>query len=206
MRGLIRFRFAVCICFLLSTAVASRGQNSASSGDPVLRAMVDELGRSVSELQFKDLEKPYFIQYIVLDQEHYRASASFGALTGSDLNRVRFVQAQVRVGDYDFDNSEFVTGPNFQGPPAGVTSQTVIDNVSLPGLPARGRPYTTPGRRANRALSGGPPPNAEHRTPLYPELEKIPFPRAFRPDPKRFPSAAGRFLFVSRFTRPEQGA
>jgi predicted Zn-dependent protease len=90
--------------------------------------MTDELRRSVSELQFKDLDKPYFIQYIVVDQERYRASATFGALTGSVTNQVRYVQAQVRVGDYDFDNSEFV-GPGFQGaPPAGVTAQTVIDN------------------------------------------------------------------------------
>src|SRR5262249_47396930 len=74
-------------------------------------------------------EKPYFIQYIVLDQEKYRASATFGALTASDMNRVRYLQAQVRVGDYEFDNSEFVTGPGFQGPPAaGVTNQTVIDD------------------------------------------------------------------------------
>jgi len=91
--------------------------------------MSDELARSVSELQFKDLEKPYFIQYIVLDQERYRASATFGALTGSDVQNVRYVQAQARVGGYDFDNSEFVAGQNFQGPPAaGITSQTVIDN------------------------------------------------------------------------------
>src|SRR5262249_174100 len=59
----------------------------------------------------------------------YRASATFGALTASDMSRDRYLQAQVRVGNYDFDNSEFVTGPGFQGPPAsGVTSQTVIDN------------------------------------------------------------------------------
>jgi TldD protein len=109
--------------------LVSRSQNSAESADTVLRAMTDELRRSVSELQFKDLDKPYFIQYIVLDQEQYRASATFGALTGSVTNQARYVQAQVRVGDYDFDNSEFVTGGGFQGaPPTGITSQTVIDN------------------------------------------------------------------------------
>jgi hypothetical protein len=91
--------------------------------------MTDELRRSVSELQFKDLDKPYFIQYIVIDQERYRASATFGALTGSASTRVRYVQAQVRVGDYDFDNSEFVSGSSFQGaPPAGVTTQAAIDD------------------------------------------------------------------------------
>jgi TldD protein len=127
-RRSISFNSAVSVCLLLASALVSRSQSPAVSADPVLRAMVDELNRSVSELQFKDLEKPYFIQYIVLDQERYRASATFGALTGSDMNLARFVQAQVRVGDYDFDNSEFVTGPNFQGPPTGVTSQAVTDN------------------------------------------------------------------------------
>src|SRR5437667_12418377 len=94
-----------------------------------MRAMVNELERSVNELQFKDLDKPYFIQYVILDQERYRASATFGALTSSDTSRGRIVQAQVRVGDYEFDNSEFMTGPVFQGPPpSGVVFATVIEN------------------------------------------------------------------------------
>ena len=42
MRGSIRFRFAICICFLLSTALVSRSQNSASSTDPVLRALLEQ--------------------------------------------------------------------------------------------------------------------------------------------------------------------
>src|SRR5262249_22940454 len=116
----------IALC-LLSSVPAYRAQNQ--SADPVIKAMTDELQRSVSELQFKDLDKPYFIQYTVLDQERYRASATFGALTGSDSSLARILQAQVRVGDYDFDNSEFVAGGGFQGPPpAGVTSQAVIEN------------------------------------------------------------------------------
>ena len=129
MRRSIALKVAICVCVTLSSSAAYRSQNASVSSDPVMRAMTDELRRSVSELQFKDLDKPYFIQYIVLDQERYRASATFGALTASDISRARFLQAQVRVGDYDFDNSEFVTGPGFQGaPPAGITNQTVIDN------------------------------------------------------------------------------
>src|SRR5215813_1649825 len=126
----MRLKFALSVCLIISSSLSSRGQETASlPGDPVMRAMVDELGRSVSELQFKDLEKPYFIQYIVLDQERYRGSATFGALTGSEIDRARYVQAQARIGDYDFDNSEFVAGPGFQGPPAaGITIQTVIDS------------------------------------------------------------------------------
>jgi TldD protein len=129
MRRSLKVKSALSICLLLSATAAYRSENAPGSEDTVMRAMTDELQRSVSELQFKDLEKPYFIQYIVLDQERFRISATFGALTASDMNRARYLQAQVRVGDYDFDNSEFVTGPGFQGQPAaGVTAQTVIDN------------------------------------------------------------------------------
>jgi TldD protein len=125
----VKLKGFVCISLLLSSAFVSRSQNATGSADPVMRAMTDELQRSVAELQFKDLDKPYFIQYIVVDQERYRASATFGALTGSDSSRARYVQAQVRVGDYDFDNSEFVTGQGFQGPPqSGVTTKTVTDD------------------------------------------------------------------------------
>ena len=128
MRRSISLKFAICICLVLSSSAAYRAQNAAPT-DPVMRAMVDELKRSVSELQFKDLEKPYFIQYNVLDQERYRTTATFGALTAADTSRARILQAQVRVGDYDFDNSEFVAGGGFQGAPAaGVTTQTVIDD------------------------------------------------------------------------------
>ena len=108
-------------------AVWSHAQ--APAADNVIRAMGDELQRSVAELQFKDLEKPYFIQYVILDREQYRAEATFGALTASNKDRVRMLQAQVRVGDYYFDNSEFVTGQGFQGGnQSGVLSTTVIDD------------------------------------------------------------------------------
>src|SRR5262249_55316561 len=118
----------LCFVFLLCSVPVFVGQNQPA--DPVMRAMGDELQRSVAELQFKDLEKPYFIQYTMVDQERYRASATFGALTASDTGRARILQAQVRVGNYDFDNSEFAAGGGgFQGtPPSGVTTQVPIEN------------------------------------------------------------------------------
>jgi TldD protein len=120
------------LCVFVSlwlNSAAVHSQTTATSADPVMRAMTDELQRSVAELQFKDLDKPYFVQYVIVDQQRYRASATFGALTGSDSDQGRIMQAQVRVGTYDFDNSEFITGPAFQGPPpAGVVSGTVVEN------------------------------------------------------------------------------
>src|SRR5437773_39710 len=119
----------IALVLLLVPSAFSYGQGTPALSDPVMRAMADELERSIAELQFKDLDKPYFIQYIVLDQEEYRGSATFGALTASDRDRARILQAQVRVGDYEFDNSEFITGQQFQGPPpSGITSSTIIEN------------------------------------------------------------------------------
>ena len=129
MRPAIPTKAAICVGLLLMTSAAVHSQTAAVPANPVMRAMGDELKRSIDELQFKDLDKPYFIQYVILDQERYRSSATFGALTASDRDRSRIMQVQVRVGDYDFDNSEFVAGPGFQGlPPSGIVAETVVEN------------------------------------------------------------------------------
>ena len=92
MKRSITLKFLICICLVLSSSAAYRAQSAAAT-DPVMRAMADELKRSISELQFKDLEKPYFIQYNVLDQERYRTSATFGAL-GTNFCRTQLAYAQ----------------------------------------------------------------------------------------------------------------
>jgi predicted Zn-dependent protease len=72
--------------------------------------MTDELNRSVVELQLSNLDKPYFVQYIVLDEEEFAARATFGALTQATPSKQRLIYSQVRVGNYDFDNTEFNPG------------------------------------------------------------------------------------------------
>ena len=72
--------------------------------------MVDEMSRSISQLQLSNLDKPYFIQYIVLDEDEFAARATFGAITQSSPTKQRLIYSQVRVGNYDFDNTEFQAG------------------------------------------------------------------------------------------------
>ena len=124
--------FLVLLLGLAIVPLRSAGQSVAVANDAVFRAMDDELQRSVKELQFKDFEKPYFIQYTVLDEDEYSIAATFGAITSSDRNRGRAMQVQVRVGDYTFDNSEFTAGGGgggFGGPAStGVLTSTVIEN------------------------------------------------------------------------------
>ncbi len=75
--------------------------------DVVMQAMRDELSRSMDELRLEALERPYFIAYRVEESWSTRVSASFGSLLGSNEGRGRSLSVEVRVGDYDFDNTNF---------------------------------------------------------------------------------------------------
>ena len=72
-----------------------------------MRAMQDELERS-RKLELPGLEKPYFIEYTMEDGSSTSASASLGALIGKNHTRYRFPRVRVRVGDYAFDNSNYL--------------------------------------------------------------------------------------------------
>ncbi len=81
--------------------------------DSQLRAMADELARSKT-LQINTLDKPYFIEYSSSDSEQIHLSASLGGLTSASRIHLRNPRVQVRVGDYAFDNTNFVNAGNPQ--------------------------------------------------------------------------------------------
>jgi predicted Zn-dependent protease len=73
--------------------------------DPLLKAMLTEMDRSVSQLQLKGFEKPFFIQYRIEDVDDYETKAAFGASEGSQRSHQRVARITVRVGDYKIDSS-----------------------------------------------------------------------------------------------------
>ncbi len=75
--------------------------------DIVLKAMRDELSRSMT-LKLTNLETPYYIEYEVDDARQYSAVASLGALITSSDGHFRAPRVHVRVGNYDFDNTNYV--------------------------------------------------------------------------------------------------
>ena len=76
--------------------------------DNVMKAMRDELNRSMKKLQLENLGKPYFLSYTVIDTDTASASASFGSLNGkAEPQHGRYAKVQLRVGDYKFDNRNF---------------------------------------------------------------------------------------------------
>ncbi|MGH9704806.1 MAG: metallopeptidase TldD-related protein [Candidatus Acidiferrales bacterium] len=87
----------------------------APDNDQTLRAMRDELNRSTSRLAIRGLEKPYYIEYRLLDLDIRNVSATFGSLLNSSTTRNRFMTVDVRVGDYQFDSSNFVSDEAFRG-------------------------------------------------------------------------------------------
>ncbi len=77
--------------------------------DVVLRAMRDELARSMKQLELEKLEKPYFIAYRVQEKHTASAVATFGALLTSSSLHQRFLTVEVRVGSTKLDNTNFVS-------------------------------------------------------------------------------------------------
>ena len=73
--------------------------------DPVLKAMLTELDRSMSQLQLAGFAKPFFIQYRIEDVDESTAQAEFGASLGTGRSRQRVALVTVRVGDAKTDSS-----------------------------------------------------------------------------------------------------
>ena len=81
----------------------------AAQPDPVLDAMLAELKRSTT-LSLNQLDKPYFVSYTIDDVHSWTASATLGALVSSNATTYRMPSVRVRVGDYQFDNSNYAGG------------------------------------------------------------------------------------------------
>lgn len=78
--------------------------------DAVLRALVDELQRGNEGLRLDGLPRPYFIEYALVDANTVSISAVLGAVTSKSENRSRRLRADVRVGSYQLDNTNFRGG------------------------------------------------------------------------------------------------
>jgi predicted Zn-dependent protease len=78
--------------------------------DVEARAMKDEMQRSMKDLHLESKDGPYYIAYKIVDSDRKEAHASLGSLTSSGETRNRVLSVTVRVGNYDFDNSNFNGG------------------------------------------------------------------------------------------------
>ncbi len=104
MRNPMRFLFLLAMGGL-SMPVAAHAEETLPDNDVLMKAMVDELGRSMTELVLEDLPRPYFVQFRAEDRLSYTMSAAYGGLLESSTRRTRPFRSRVRVGSYDLDNT-----------------------------------------------------------------------------------------------------
>jgi TldD protein len=92
---------------------------------PLVRAMQDELKRSMAELEVEGLAAPYFIAYTVYDHEQRTVAACFGVLTEDSVKRSRWLKVEVRVGSHALDNTGFISSFDRLSP---MTESITIDD------------------------------------------------------------------------------
>ncbi|MBI4228629.1 MAG: TldD/PmbA family protein [Deltaproteobacteria bacterium] len=91
--------FSLFLIPSISVSESKRGDNV------VLNAMEQELNRSWKKLRLDGYEAPYFISYQIKDNAFYIIKGKYGAVIELGNDRTRRLFVDVRVGDYEFDNS-----------------------------------------------------------------------------------------------------
>ena len=95
---------AARILSLLILVAAAHAQD-----DVPMRAMKDELARTLSQMQLQKMDKPYFVAYRMDDLNRTTVSAMLGSVTEQQPSRLRLIGVEVRVGDYSLDNSNYMS-------------------------------------------------------------------------------------------------
>jgi predicted Zn-dependent protease len=117
-----------CSLAVFTLFLAAGARAAAPQPSPVLQAMSAELDRSLQKLKTQPVA-PYFLSYEMIETHNYFVTGAFGKLTGSNENRHRQLDIDLRVGDYPLDNTREVRGAMPMNPFAGVSNIAVpLDN------------------------------------------------------------------------------
>ncbi|MGH7791129.1 MAG: TldD/PmbA family protein [Thermodesulfobacteriota bacterium] len=102
----MRLRILSILFIILCASSYSIGESKEQRSDlDVIKAMQEELNRSWEKLRLEGYESPYFISYQIKDNAFYSIEGKYGAVVSSDSDRMRRLFVDVRVGNYEFDNS-----------------------------------------------------------------------------------------------------
>ena len=105
-RSIATFSAAALLAVSIATpSFAAQPTRADAEKDPVLKAMLTELDRSMAQLQLPGFAKPFYIQYRIEDVDDYQTKAEFGATEGGNHAHQRIARITVRVGDYKTDSS-----------------------------------------------------------------------------------------------------
>jgi predicted Zn-dependent protease len=79
----------------------------------IFKAMQDELQRTVTRLKLPKEKSPYYVSYRIIDEEKTIITGHLGAIADDDFGKKRYLIVDLRVGDFNFDNSNFAESPGF---------------------------------------------------------------------------------------------
>jgi predicted Zn-dependent protease len=85
---------------------------SAQTENVILKAMNDEIKRSMNELALPNHEKPFFISYSVTDTREVAINASLGAVLRATAFPSRVKNVRVMVGNYEFNDESLDVSNN----------------------------------------------------------------------------------------------
>ena len=91
----------------LPESTAQAAQPSQAAPSPLLGAVQEELDREMAVIGKAD-PPAYFLSYTVTDSDRAEVTGSNGALLSSQQHHSRWLEAQVRVGSYQLDNTHRV--------------------------------------------------------------------------------------------------
>ena len=113
----------LCLAFILASPLLRAEE------DVVGRAMHDEMQRSMQKLRLEQLDKPYFISYMVVDNESKEVAATLGSVLSSSESNTRSLMVVVRVGNYETDSGNFLS---MVSGPEGLAATMMTGMIQLP--------------------------------------------------------------------------
>ncbi len=102
----------ILILLVFSTTASAKSLAAAGASKAITQEVIDavaqEMNRASVGLRLPGAPKPYFISYKITEVDVSDVSASLGAVTAKQDRHFVSIEAKVRVGDYSFDNSNYV--------------------------------------------------------------------------------------------------
>jgi predicted Zn-dependent protease len=104
------FLSLITICCVAFSQAALFSQNTVENS--VLTAIEQEMQRTLKVLG-EEANPPYFLSYSVTEIQEISITASFGELVIDDSDHSRMLDIDIRVGDYQLDNTRQIRGNSF---------------------------------------------------------------------------------------------
>ncbi len=130
-KGLVRALIKCAFLLVFCSMTLQSGFSQQPEKSLLLKAMEEELNRSMKGLSEKGNPPPYFISYDVTETQSAMIIASYGALRRGSKEHSRLLDVEVRVGDYKLDNTHRLRGVyDFRFPaPVSISLEDDLDAI-----------------------------------------------------------------------------